>query len=55
MNASVAPVENTSGSLVVYYMRFRNVNFPRFLPNFFAAVHVIEWYVEAEFNSISQG
>jgi hypothetical protein len=48
MNGSVAPDENTAGSPVVFYKRFRNVNFPRFLPNFFAAVHVIEWYVEVD-------
>jgi hypothetical protein len=37
----VTAVENSTGSLIIYYINFRAINFPCFLPYSFPVLHVI--------------
>jgi hypothetical protein len=47
-NDDFSTVENLTGSPSICYASFRTINFPCFFPYSFPALHVIEWYVEAE-------
>jgi hypothetical protein len=38
----VTPVEDSTGSLIIYYISFRTINFPCFPPYSFPVLHVIE-------------
>jgi hypothetical protein len=48
VSTSVTPVENSTGSLIICYIRFRTINFLGFLQYSIRILHVIGRHVEAD-------